>query len=550
MAENKYLKGTDWKTAVDAKMREHEADGFVLPTPPTLLSRPMKVPAVFGDSVFSTGAEMVPACWDPPAAIPAPTPKPTRWQDGALAEEHMRAPTEAEVQAAIRHKADMSLPFYGRVRVLDSEWNGARRCIIAETSGAHGCGGVQIGELRVPRMPETGSRWTDGRHTHVVLAHLHDYRVESLVVEANDVCEHGIEDWYAGFKPVAPSAKPLQLAQFAEDVRPGQHVALFGFVATVTETRGGFGRDTLHLTVQRPLDGESHYVFPTLSFARREHIEVLAPAEYIEREKAYRANPQWPSEDMRQAYRDRLVQKRPYQFEYDALLTTSNTNLSEWPTTLESLREAMKQIEALSPAREPLFRDVGEQTKKELERLYLGSSLTAQRDVKAGQAVTTKDVSGPVSADVGPCVLTAPGKLQRLVGAQTIAEAIAAKNEPATVQELPGVSSVDTGPGWARVVLKHGASADEEKVVNDWLAQRATPDFMVLVYREAKPVEALVVTTFAPGAPTATIETHVIRGVPGARHERLDGGLATTPASPRWWKGETAPKPERMGRRR
>ena len=149
-----------------------------------------------------------------------------------------------------------------------------------------------------------------------------------------------------------------------------------------------------------------------------------------------------------------------------------------------------------------------------------------------------------------------------------------------TAQELPGVSKVDIGPSWARVALKHDASADEEKAVNDWIAERANPDLTVLVYREAKPVDPLTVyvtrqLTAVPDGWTeerwrarvlgllekaqrqwmpddqrprylcALVETE--RKAP--QYARLDG-LVTTPASPRWWKGETAPKPERLGRRR
>jgi hypothetical protein len=257
---------------------------------------------------------------------------PTRWQDGALAEEHMRVPTQLEVEALAYHGRVAWSPTYkSRATVVNAN-NEGHFPITISVQGAFKP--ATLADLRVPRMPEIGSRWTDSTgQIHIVRAHLPDYRVEALLVERFDVCEYSIENWHAQMRPA-----PSKCVVYAENIRPGQHVAMLGFVATVAEVVRN-GPDLLDLTVQRPLDDANHYVFPTLSFARRELIEVLTPAEYIEREAAYRADPQWPSEDMRQAYRDRLVRK-VYAFKYDAVFEAPN----ELPlTSMKVFREAVAE---------------------------------------------------------------------------------------------------------------------------------------------------------------------------------------------------------------
>jgi hypothetical protein len=164
--------------------------------------------------------------------------------------------------------------------------------------------------------------------------------VEALLVERFDVCEYSIENWHAQMRPA-----PSKCVVYAENIRHGQHVAILGFVATVAELVRN-GPDLLHLTVQRPIDSGSHYVFPTLSFARREFIEVLTPAEYIARETAYRADPQWPSDDMRQAYRDRLVRKTYVGQAVTAKDVSGPVKIELGPTTVESIQDVIAKAGA------------------------------------------------------------------------------------------------------------------------------------------------------------------------------------------------------------
>ena len=558
----------------------------------------------------------------PDAVIPDPAKqKPTRWQDGALAEEHMRVPTREELDTCLREMRSLHLPGHGeawltRARFDWSHKNGGERCygeVLRPTRSFDR--EIPLAEFRVPRMPEIGSRWVRRNHPYPALKHEVSVvtaqgwknepwsvlcRLDTQSTSIRGEAKWPVEEWYTEFQP-APSALTIRGLENMAALSSNQRMVLLigdtvlPFAACAGDSRKTIVAVATTMAARNGVTtGEARVMFERDYYEERER-ELMA----------------WP-----------------------------RRNSPESRSMGEALGRAEFRKAFAGEAPSPSFTEIGAEAKKELERLYLGS---ARRDVKAGQTVTAKDAR-PLfhytAEDIQKAVNTAPNVYDIVFGATlTTAPPISmesirkateelraipasqAKRAPApgdaimtvngrehwfpiaqtqirgplrearrdrdiltNAQGFPGaLSAVSDGPGSIRVTMKHDATRAEADAVFAWLKQHVPAAMVFAVVHEPKPIDPLTayVTDQLADVPVGWTEERwrarvlaLREGTSGRPAEsalswlkirigwaRKDGpnkswgdlstaNLADRPASPRWWKGETAPKPARMGRRR
>ena len=149
----------------------------------------------------------------------------------------------------------------------------------------------------------------------------------------------------------------------------------------------------------------------------------------------------------------------------------------------------------------------------------------------------------------------------------------------ADLQSQPGVRSArNDGPGRVVVMLKRDASDAEWRGLRDWNDEHMGAGSVMMLEREPPTLEGYVKEQMAdvpagwnaemwrarvlgmleqtsdrsalPGERLRLMAEYVTRVRRGASSEMVAGLSSYVPATPRWWKGETPPRPERMGLKR
>ncbi len=149
----------------------------------------------------------------------------------------------------------------------------------------------------------------------------------------------------------------------------------------------------------------------------------------------------------------------------------------------------------------------------------------------------------------------------------------------ADLQSQPGVRSArNDGPGRVVVMLKRDASDAEWRGLRDWNDEHMGAGSVMMLEREPPTLETYVKEQMAdvpagwnaemwrarvlgmleqtadrsalPGERLRLMAEYVTRVRRGASSEMVAGLSSYVPATPRWWKGEAPPRPERMGLKR
>lgn len=149
----------------------------------------------------------------------------------------------------------------------------------------------------------------------------------------------------------------------------------------------------------------------------------------------------------------------------------------------------------------------------------------------------------------------------------------------ADLQSQPGVRSArNDGPGRVVVMLKRDASDAEWRGLRDWNDEHMGAGSVMMLEREPPTLEGYVKEQMAdvpagwnaemwrarvlgmleqtadrsalPGERLRLMAEYVTRVRRGASSEMVAGLSSYVPATPRWWKGEAPPRPERMGLKR